>query len=541
MNHREDTMSIELEDFRHINLKEVRVQDMLESISKNGRLDYQKMTPEEMKSKGILGRLVGPVADFMNPTRNGRKYTEELWEQTFNSPIMKEKLANGVCYGELGHPEDRTEIDMSKIAVCLREQPKKNSKGQLEAVFDILDTPNGRILKTLCDYGSKLGVSSRGTGDIVTDDEGNEMVDPNTYECECWDIVLIPAVESARLEYVKESLDNVKSLKQALNEELEKASQDDKRVMEETLHSLNIGYSSSKKSNNIDESKSNEKTTSTSNEAIDNGLNEVMKSLKESLKTNKDLEAQRLKLQNDLAVSNTKVEKLEEELGRYKSTTIRLSTLANESKEYKKKLDSLNEELTSTKSQLKLEQSKVKKLTEGRENLKTMRANASRLNESIENKDNEIKSLTESFKTKEKELNNTISNLNEKLQSIEDESKQKLEESKTRISKAKRVVESYKSLLNDTVDRYITSKATMLGISSNEIRNRLSESYTLDEIDSVCESLANNQVSISKLPFNLSNKNTKIKVTKSRNESLDINSNPDDDIDESLRYIVKNL
>lgn len=51
---------------------------MLESISKNGRLDYQKMTPEEMKSKGILGRLIGPVADFINPTRNGRKYTEEL-------------------------------------------------------------------------------------------------------------------------------------------------------------------------------------------------------------------------------------------------------------------------------------------------------------------------------------------------------------------------------------------------------------------------------------------------------------------------------
>lgn len=450
---------------------------------------------------------------------------------------MKEKLANGVCYGELGHPEDRTEIDMSKIAVCLREQPKKNSKGQLEAVFDILDTPNGRILKTLCDYGSKLGVSSRGTGDIVTDDEGNEMVDPNTYECECWDIVLIPAVESARLEYVKESLDNVKSLKQALNEELEKASQDDKRVMEETLHTLNIGYSSSKKSNNIDESKSKEKTTSTSNDAIDNGLNEVMKSLKESLKTNKDLETQRLKLQNDLAVSNTKVEKLEEELSRYKSTTIRLSTLANESKEYKKKLDSLNEELTSTKGQLQKEQDKVKRLSESRKDLRTIRNNTSKLNESIENKDKQIKSLI----NEKKELNNTISNLNEQLQNVEDETNQKLEESKTKISKARKVVESYKNLLNDTVDRYITSKATMLGISSNEIKNRLSESYTLDEIDSICESLANNQVSISKLPFNLSTKNTKIKVTKSRNESLDINSNPDDDIDESLRYIIKNL
>ena len=98
---------------------------------------------------------------------------------------MQEKIKNGVCFGELGHPVDRTEIDMEKIAICLREQPVKNEKGQLCAVFDILDTPNGRILKTLCDYGSTVGVSSRGQGDLITDANGNECVDPDTYECEC--------------------------------------------------------------------------------------------------------------------------------------------------------------------------------------------------------------------------------------------------------------------------------------------------------------------------------------------------------------------
>ena len=146
---------------------------------------YQKLTEEEKKSRHILGRLVGTCADFINPTRNGRGYSEELWENVFNSDIMKEKIANRVCYGELGHPEDRTEIDMEKVAICLAEQPVKNSKGQLEAVFDILDTPNGRILKTLCDYGSTLGISSRGQGDLITDSNGNEAVDPDTYECEC--------------------------------------------------------------------------------------------------------------------------------------------------------------------------------------------------------------------------------------------------------------------------------------------------------------------------------------------------------------------
>ena len=185
---------------------------MIKKLKTNESIQYQKLSPEEMKARGILGRLVGPCADFINPTRNGRKYSEQLWENVFNNPLMQEKIKNGVCYGELGHPEDRTETDIEKIAICLREQPVKNDKGQLVAVFDILDTPCGRILKTLCDYGSKLGISSRGQGDLVTDYNGDESVDPDTYECECWDVVLVPGVETARLDYMTESL-NTKNKK----------------------------------------------------------------------------------------------------------------------------------------------------------------------------------------------------------------------------------------------------------------------------------------------------------------------------------------
>lgn len=214
---------------------------MIKSLRKNEGISYQKLSPEEMKAKGILGRLIGPCADFRRATRNGRKYSEKLWENVFADPIMQEKIKNGVCFGELGHPADRTETDMEKIAICLREQPKKNSDGLLLAVFDILDTPNGRILKTLCDYGSTLAVSSRGTGDIITDADGNEAVDPDTYECECFDIVLVPGVESARLQYVTEGLDsNNLKMKKALCESLEHASEEDKKIMEETLNNLNI-------------------------------------------------------------------------------------------------------------------------------------------------------------------------------------------------------------------------------------------------------------------------------------------------------------
>lgn len=211
--------------------------------SKTNELEYQRLSKEEMDKRGILGRLVGVCADIINPTRNGRKYPEKLWENVFNDPIMKERIDNGVCYGELGHPADREETDMEKICVCLAEQPKKGKDGKLRAVFDILNTPNGRILKSLCDYGSTLGISSRGSGDLETDFDGQESVNPDTYNCEGFDIVLVPAVKAARLQYVTEALDKKrynKTLREKLTESINKESEENQKVIQESLTTLGM-------------------------------------------------------------------------------------------------------------------------------------------------------------------------------------------------------------------------------------------------------------------------------------------------------------
>ena len=206
---------------------------MLESLQ-TGVFDYEKLKPEEMQARGILGRLVGVMADTVNPTRNGRAYSKKLWENVFANPIMQERIENKCCFGELGHPTDREETDMSKIAICMDGLPKVDPDGKLRAVFNILDTPNGRILKTLCDYGCNIGISSRGSGDLVTDFDGNESVDPDTYNCEGWDAVLIPAVKEARLQYVTESLEKKrynKTLRKRLQEAVDKETDENKKAM----------------------------------------------------------------------------------------------------------------------------------------------------------------------------------------------------------------------------------------------------------------------------------------------------------------------
>ena len=216
---------------------------MLESF--NGfELQYKKLSPEEMSERCILGRLVGPMCDTKKPTRNGRLYNKELWDKAFNDELFKEKLENKTILAELDHPADRTEIKTIDACAALAEMPKLGKDGLIYGVWDILDTAAGKVLNTLCKYGTKIGISSRGEGDIEesVDGEGDEVI-PDTYSLETFDMVLMPSVKDARLNYVTESLDkkrNNKTLRKALTEELDKASADDRKVMESTLNNIGI-------------------------------------------------------------------------------------------------------------------------------------------------------------------------------------------------------------------------------------------------------------------------------------------------------------
>lgn len=198
-------------------------------------LQMQPLSEEEKASRHILGRLYGPIATCEESTRNGRKYNRELWERALNDEIFKEKIANKSLFLELGHPANREETDMEKVCACIPEMPKIVD-GDLCAYVDILDTNNGRLLKTLCDYGFVPGISSRGSGDIMANDE----VDPETFFLETWDIVQLPAVKKARLSMCESLDENTAKLKRALTESYNAANDADKENMKKTLENLDI-------------------------------------------------------------------------------------------------------------------------------------------------------------------------------------------------------------------------------------------------------------------------------------------------------------
>ncbi len=525
---------------------------MLENFNAKSNFEYQKLTEDEQQKRGILGRLIGPIADSINPTRNGRKYSGELWEKVFNNPIMKEKIENRVCFGELGHPTDRTETDMEKIAWCLAEIPKKGSDGQLYGVFDILSTPNGKILKSLCDYGCNIGASSRGSGDTFIDYDGQESVDPDTYECECWDAVLIPAVKSARLKPVTESLHSKKTLQESLQELVDNASDDDKKVMKETIQNLNFEEDDMANNAENEEIPEDEIIGSVdiniANEGEDLDADNdgtVIESLQVALKQKKDLEDKVLSLQEKLSVSYAKETALEEKLAKHAKAIANLSKGAKQVSVLQSEIKQLKENLEEEKlnsQKVIAEKSKLENISKRDRQVKKS------LQESISSKEAEVASLAEqieSLKLQKQSLRDDNMNLMEQINSLSKDFDLKRSEYSKKLDNANQLVEKYKKISNKAVDKYIESQANRIGTNANEIKNKLPESYTFSDIDLICEDMQNYKLTVSKLPFSsmksLNENVNKINVKPSTNESIlsaGEFSSADDEIDDMLKNFI---
>lgn len=504
---------------------------MIESFRNDFK--YTKLTEEEMAKRGILGRLVGPIADTRKPTRNGRVYSKELWENVFQSDLMQEKIKNRCLFSELGHPADRTEIDMEKICACMAEAPKVGEDGLLYGVFDILPTNNGKILKTLCDYGTKIGISSRGDGDVITGRDGNEEVDPETYECECWDFVVVPAVESARLSYVTESLDTKKqkTLTESLNEVLHSAKDEDREVMEQTLKELNIDYSSEKTDN---------KEVTETDEVANDVESRMLEQLQEALQRETDYRLQIKELQEKLSVCNAKETKLTEENQRLKSTVISLSDTAKAVKGLKVRVGELKEEVEKKEKELSVEKSRRTSLTESRN--QTTAKNES-LRETIEKKEEansllreQMGTLQESFDAYKQSSEKEIVSLKESIETLKKNSAIKSKEFNGKVDKANQLVERYQKIAQTAVNKYIESKAVCMGVDPQEIQGKLGKTYSFSDIDRICESLKEYRVNLSKLPFNL-NENTRISITESKKEAIKPKVDDADEVDERLRSL----
>lgn len=150
--------------------------------------------------------------------RNQRVYPIHEIQRAVNA--LNEMIKEGPVLGELDHPEELN-INLDRVSHMITEMymDGNNGIGKLK----ILNTPMGNIAKALIQDGVKLGVSSRGSGNV------NNIGNVTDFEIVTVDLVATPSAPNAVPLPLWESLNGKRG---AITEDLAKAAQEDSRAQE---------------------------------------------------------------------------------------------------------------------------------------------------------------------------------------------------------------------------------------------------------------------------------------------------------------------
>ena len=151
---------------------------------KNGKKNYA--------IKGIFMQ-----SDVKN--KNGRIYPKEILQKEV-ARYNREFIQKNRAFGELGHPDGPT-VNLERVSHMIKSLTPEGSNFVGEA--RVLDTPYGKIVKSLIDEGASLGVSSRGMGTLVNTGGAN-IVKDDFYLATAADIVADPSAPDAFVEGIME-------------------------------------------------------------------------------------------------------------------------------------------------------------------------------------------------------------------------------------------------------------------------------------------------------------------------------------------------
>jgi hypothetical protein len=132
--------------------------------------------------------------------RNGRMYPIQTLSrevERYNEQFIKK----GRALGELGHPDGPTvNLDRVSHKITSLRREGNNFRGKAQ----LLETPMGKIAKSLLNEGVTLGVSSRGVGSLKMTNEGHKIVGEDFMLATAADIVADPSAPDAFVQGIME-------------------------------------------------------------------------------------------------------------------------------------------------------------------------------------------------------------------------------------------------------------------------------------------------------------------------------------------------
>ena len=169
------------------------------------QLLIEKYTPAEAnlvesrdsdKNIYLAGRIMAAEQENLNK----RVYQKHEVEKAVS--YINEKAKDGAYVaGELNHP-DNLSIDLKNVSHLITEawMEGNNAMGKCK----ILGTPSGQIVKALIEGGLRLGVSSRGTGNVTNEGKVED------FQFVTLDIVAQPSGPGCYPDVIREAVENTK-------------------------------------------------------------------------------------------------------------------------------------------------------------------------------------------------------------------------------------------------------------------------------------------------------------------------------------------
>ena len=164
-----------------------------EEVQKVKFITEGKGAAKKMFIEGIF--LQGDICN-----RNGRMYPMQTLAKEVNR-YNESFISKGRALGELGHPDGPTvNLDRVSHKIVSLTCEGNNFRGKAQ----LLETPMGKIAKSLIGEGVCLGVSSRGVGSLKMTNEGHKIVGEDFMLATAADIVADPSAPDAFVQGIME-------------------------------------------------------------------------------------------------------------------------------------------------------------------------------------------------------------------------------------------------------------------------------------------------------------------------------------------------
>ena len=165
--------------------------------------DMIKESRSRYEGKIMLSGII-QRANTLN--QNGRVYPKNILNREAQK-YQKDYIDQNRALGELDHPESSV-VNLNNVSHNILKMWWDGD--DLKGAVQILETPSGKILKSLFDAGITLGISSRGLGSVKELYKESAVEVQEDFELICFDFVSNPSTHGAFLRPMTESVNKNK-------------------------------------------------------------------------------------------------------------------------------------------------------------------------------------------------------------------------------------------------------------------------------------------------------------------------------------------